>query len=780
MMEEQCSLCSQKIVFHTIREGDLAFCCHGCHAVFRILSTKNQLDRFQESAVFKQAVRSGLISNPALLDQIRNKKFDNDRELEKLHLEIAEMWCPSCAEVIQLVLLQEKGVHHCVVDYATDVASISFSLRDISREQVIQLIRALGYRPEPLGAVGKAISTSLALRFAVAAFCAVNVMMFAYPIYASFFYGDPQGYNSMLAWISFAMTIPVVSYCAWPIWRRCFTSIALGLFGMETLVLLGVASALGLSLYHLSIGNHHVYFDSITVIIALVLLGKILESKAKFSAKESLLHLARAIPRRGRKRLSDGNFAFIPIKEIAPGDSLVAFSGEKIVLDGVVTEGEGICDESFLTGEAIPLHKQPKSKVLGGSILQNGSLVYCVTDRVEEMVLHRILDITQQEMGHKTVYVRAADQIVRWFVPAVLCVAFFSGAWAFWTNASDSPLLRFISVLLISCPCAIGIAAPLAEAHVMHAIARLGAIVRNRGCLRLLGQETIFIFDKTGTITEGRFTVLTGLDALTVQQKRLLKTVAARSTHPIASAIAHALSNESPIALQEVQEHSGKGLKAFYEGQLVLLGSVDFLQSHGINPLQSKCEGLATQVYFCIGQTVTCLTLGDRLREGAAEAVAAVSPAKAILLSGDQEGTVAAVAKACGFTEWQSGCTPLQKQQFIADLRSQGHIVCMLGDGINDAPALSAAHVGISVVSATEISIQVSDLLLTTDRFSVLMEIRSLAKRGRRIVKQNLFWAFFYNVIGVGLAALGLLTPLFAAFAMTTSSIFVLLNAKRS
>lgn len=768
-----CRLCSHEISLSPIRDGELAFCCAGCHAVYNILAAKNQLENFSQQLVFQQALKSGLISNPHLLEQL-SIKSDQNGESEKLHLEIDDMWCPSCAVVIRLILLQEKGIRACTVDYTTDLAAIEFSPRSLSKDQIIERIRALGYRSHPLNdGVQQHVRRSLSLRFIIASFCALNVMMFAYPLYASYFHPDEK-VGALLAWISGAFSLPVVSYCAWPIFRRFWNGMRVGIWGMETLVIIGVAAAFGLSVVELFRGGTRVYFDSMTVVIAFVLLGRIIETKAKFSAKESLLRLARSLPRRGRKRFEGGTSAFVPMKEIALGDIIEVRPGEKIILDGVVIEGEGFCNESLMTGEALPVEKKTRSSVLGGTLLLQGWLAYRVVATLERSALQRIVASVEQEIGTKSLHIRAVDNIVRWFVPLVLGVALATGFVLYFLDGTETAVMRAVAVLLISCPCAIGIAAPLAEAHLMNRLAEIGVIVRNRGCLAYLGKENLIAFDKTGTITQGTFTLLRGLEGLSNDQKAILKSMALRSNHPVAVAIAKEISCEA-LPLDYVEEVIGKGMQARHGKNFYQLGSESFLGTDG-----PALEMMTTHVFFAIDRKIVSeLVFGDSLREGIKDLLLQLKPAKNVLLSGDSGQPVAHVAKSCGFENWHACLNPLQKREFILEQRAQGHLVCMVGDGINDAPALTAAHVGISVVSAADISIHVSDLLLTTDRLHILPHMRQLALMGQRIVRQNLFWAFFYNVIGIGLAMFGLLSPLFAAGAMVASSLIVTLNAGR-
>lgn len=793
----QCALCHITVSNHPIVDGTHRFCCSGCHAVFNILSVKNQLDSYSEHPIFIQALRSGLISNPALLDHIDKQRAEiKDAERTKLHLEIGEMWCPSCAEIIRLMVLKERGVVNCVVDYSTDLASIEYSQRHISKESILNIIKNLGYLPKTLDhSYNNPISRDLYVRFGIAAFCSLNIMMFAYPLYATYFDYDGEGYGSLFAWMSFALSLPVLFYSAWPIWRRFFLSLKTGFFGMEVLIALGVGSAFVFSLIELMFGGTTVYFDSMSVVIFFVLLGKIIEAKAKFSAKESLMRLSREVPRRVRKRFEDGRLEFVLVKDVSKSDVLVAYTGEKIALDGVVSHGQGACDESLMTGEVIPVMKGIGGNILAGTILIQGHLDYTVIRDANQTVLHQIIEMIERDIGDKSVYVRAADKIVSWFVPVVVLIATLSGVfyWLFPNigdlHPSETAWLRALTVLLISCPCAIGIAAPAAESYLLKGLAALGAIVRNRGCLTSLGREDVIVFDKTGTVTEGRFKVLSGLDIIEHKDQVALHNLATHSIHPVAYAVAQACPSFVKEDVLELKEFIGQGLKGDIWGSSYCLGSARFMREQGVlipesflisNELLIENAPIVSVVHYAKdGKYVSKILLGDELRPGIKEVISSLKPTRVILLSGDREDTVAMVAKLCGFDSWKSTCTPLEKREYIHDLRQKGHVVCMLGDGVNDASALTAANIGISVVSASDMSIQISDVLLTTDRLKVLIDIRRLAVKGQTIVSQNLFWAFFYNVIGIFLAFFGLLSPIFAAFAMSVSSLTVLLNAHR-
>ncbi len=789
--QKQCSLCQTPIHSTVYYDQNQAFCCTGCQTVYSILTAQNVAEHFKDHPVFKQALQCGIISNPTLLEEMRAKQQEKEglKDCQKLFLEIGEMWCPSCARLISLYLERQAGIKQCHVDYCTDYASIEYTPFLMSKEKIIRLIQHLGYQPISIQTEKiQAVSRPLALRFIVAAFFASNIMMFSYPIYTSYFHEHTQEYPLLFAWLSLLSSIPVMTYCAWPIWKRFWNGCKVGIWGMETLILIGTFSAFALSIVELVQGSPYVYFDSMSVIIAFVLLGKIFESKAKFSAKDSLLNLVKAMPRRGRKKSSTGIDSFVPLKEIQQGDTLIVLAGEKIVLDGCVEEGEGTCDESLLTGESLPIFKKSGDLVLAGTLLQQGYLSIKVTSKPNETALYQIYEMVEVDIGRKNHSISFVDQIVKWFVPCVIVLGVLTALYCLFMQVSDQTLqplqtgiLRFAAVLLISCPCAIGIAAPLAESYIINAMASYGAIIRNRRCLSLLGREDDMVFDKTGTITEGKFTVWKGLEKLSFQDQRSLKGLIAYSNHPLSVAINQGLFCP-PYPFDRFEELAGKGLRGYHEDQIFLLGSEIFHKENGVNGDFNDDEesDYFTPVYFAKNQQLlTKILLGDQIRPESLTLINHLKDVHTFLVSGDAEKVVASVAKQCHFSDWKARTHPLEKREFIIGLQKKGHIVSMVGDGMNDAPALTAADIGISVMSASDMSVQVSDILLTQPRLDKLMTLRRIAVFGRKIIYQNLFWAFFYNCIGIGLAMFGLLTPLFATFAMMISSVIVLLNTYR-
>jgi Cu2+-exporting ATPase len=596
-------------------------------------------------------------------------------------------------------------------------------------------------------------------------------MMFTYPLYATYFDVNLEGIQPLFAYLSLMLTLPVMGYSAYPIFKRMKHQLKEGWLGMETLVGMAASAALILSLMEMLKGTYHVYFDTITVLIAFLLLGKIIESQAKFSTKSALTRLHYALPRKGRKVFDGDEARFVPIKDIIKGDKVMALTGEKIVLDGQVVAGDGYCDESLITGEAKPVKKLMASKVLAGTVVHMGYVTYQVTSELASSTLNKILSLVEKEVGGKSVFTSPLESLVKWFTPLVIALAIFTilGALAMGLSLHHA-IERGLALLLISCPCAIGIATPLVESRLLHQFAQMGAIVRNRRVFTLFPKITHFVFDKTGTLTEGVLTC-SGVDA--IAEKALLKGLALKSRHPVAQAIAQAI-EPSSVELTSIQEIAGRGICGMYDGRKYALGSYQFLLERGLS------TSLVGDVYFFSSDEVLgVLMLKDQVRACAYETLDCLCCAQRIVLSGDSALSVEKLAKTLPLDDWKGSCSPLEKQQYIADLQEHGALVAMVGDGINDSPALVKADIGISMVSATDISIQVSDLLLTKQQLTLIPALQKLAHLGSKIIKQNLFWAFAYNGAGIILAISGILTPLFASFAMIMSSLMVLCNAQR-
>lgn len=762
----ECSLCQLPLIKGSLFEKGLSFCCPGCLSVWRILEAKKELEGAKEHPLVREAARRGIISNPNLIQELSEKR---EGTAFRFTFEIVDLFCPSCQDLIEWVLQKERGVKSALVDYSTDLAVVEYLPSRIGKEELLQLVSSLGYTPRLLDTIEKQESRTSKMRLGIASFCALNVMMFSYPLLISLFDESAGEWGPFFAWLSLLFTLPVATYGAWPIYKRAFHGVKRGFLGMELLATLAILCALGLSTWNLLHGSMHVYFDAASALVALLLLGRFLEQRAKFKTKETLLEMHRSMPKKARRRHSSGEVEYVPIKSIAVGESIKVLQGEKLPLDGVVLDGEALIDESMLTGEAMPLLKKVGDRLSSGTLVTKGWLVYRVTSDEKGSTLAQIVGQVECGFKRKSRYRRAFDPVVSAFIPLLLLL----GASLLLVMPNKEGLYRLLTLLLIACPCAIGVAAPLAESSLISALLSMGLIVRNRGALADLGREDLFIFDKTGTITEGRFQALSPIK--TWPERALLKSLCSFSNHPVAVSIARELEDEASLALDEVQEHIGRGIEAKYAGKSCYVGSRRWFEELNIEEIP-PISGCVELLFFC--GDVKVIRLLDSVRSGAKELIAHLN-VESWLLSGDQPHLVEKLGAELGFSKAFGGRSPLEKQQIVDAERKRGRIVAMVGDGINDAPALSASSLSFAQVGATDLSLQTSDFLITAHSLTLLSDARTLGQRGRRIVHQNLFWASIYNLFGIFLALLGLLHPLFSTLAMTASSLIVLLNSRR-
>lgn len=776
--KEVCDLCRLPLASFSLEAEGRKFCCKGCEAVFHILASENALIQGKQHPLYLQALQWGLISNSANMEK-EDPPLSSEDPREKWRLLINGMWCISCADLITLALKRMPGVLFSVVDYMTDLAIIEFDPKRCSKQKIEDRIKALGYSCEELTDTElKKEKKGMTGRFFVAFFSSLNVMMFAYPLYATYFEIDLEALKPMLAWLSLAVTLPAL-FAGAPLFRKMFQQFSSGLLGMETLVGLGIIGAMGLSLEEMRRETYHIYFDTAAVVITFVLLGRLIESQGKFSTKNALVQLVHSLPKRARKVEGDSPH-FVLLKEVKKGDKLLILRGEKIPLDGVIERGEGSCDESVITGEAVPKWKKRNDTLVGGSLLLSGWLEYQVTKSQEASTLQKIMEMVERGLVAKKREKNFFEQLLTHFTPFVLMLAFFmlvpavGGYYDFMEG-----MRRALAVLLIACPCAIGIAVPLIEGKLLELGAKKGVLVKNREALFKLASLTTLFTDKTGTLTEGKFQVLKGLEKLSLEQKRLLKTLTTYASHPIPKAIGDALDTQTALEIASFQEWIGAGVKGLYNNKWFALGSYLFAKEQGAQHLAPP-EGSDSKVYFLEDSVcIAVIELGDKLRSDAVPFLNAFSGVRRIMVSGDHPATTKNLAETLPLEEWRGGLSPLQKLEMVKKCDRQGGYVAFLGDGVNDAPALSEADVSISMMNGAEISTHIADLVLTTPHLISLAEFRVLAIKGKKLALQNLFWAFAYNIIGLFLAVSGLMNPLYATFSMLISSLFVLLNTKR-
>ncbi|MBN9490917.1 MAG: cadmium-translocating P-type ATPase [Alphaproteobacteria bacterium] len=612
--------------------------------------------------------------------------------------------------------------------------------------------------------------------------------------------------HGLLPWIELVLATPVVLWAGWPFFVRGAQSIVRRALNMFTLIALGTGAAWLYSLvatlapglfpasFRMADGSVPTYFEPAAVIVVLVLVGQVLELRARDATSGAIKALLGLAPRTAL-RITATSDEEVPLEAIVVGDLLRVRPGEKVPVDGTVTEGRGSVDESTITGEPMPVTKEAGAKVVGGTVNRSGTFAMKAEHVGADTVLARIVKLVAEAQRSRAPIQRLADVVAGWFVPAVVAIAAITAAaWAIWgpAPALSHALLAAVSVLIIACPCALGLATPMSIMVGVGRGASMGVLIRNAEALERLEKVDTLVFDKTGTLTVGRPTVsaVTGVALPETEVLRLAASLERGSEHPIATAILEA-ARAKKIALAATtnfESPAGRGVAGTIEGKHVVLGNARFLAEQGIADIDAPQTEATIVLLGVDGAFAGSIAVSDPIKETAAEALGALRAdgLRLVMLTGDNRRTAEAVGRTLGLTEIEAEVLPEDKARIVQRLRGEGRVVAMAGDGINDAPALAAADVGIAMGGGTDIAIESAGITLAKGELSGIVRARGLSQATMRNIRQNLLFAFIYNAAGVPIAA-GLLYPLFglllspilAAAAMSLSSVSVIGNALR-
>jgi Cu+-exporting ATPase len=578
------------------------------------------------------------------------------------------------------------------------------------------------------------------------------------------------------AWVQAVLATPIVFWAGWPFLVRAWQSVVNRSLNMFSLIALGTLAAWGYSMVALRTGGP-LYFESAAVITVLVLLGQVLELRARERTGEALRALLDLAPKTARRVRADGNDEEIALDAVQVGDRLRVRPGEGVPVDGVVVEGGSDVDESMVTGESMPVAKREGDKVIGGTVNGSGALVMAAEKIGKDTLLARIVNLVDEAQRSKAPVQRLADRVSAWFVPTVVAVAVgaFVG-WLLWADLT-SALSAAVTVLIVACPCALGLATPMSIMVGMGKGAQAGVLIRSAEALERLEKVDTLVVDKTGTLTKGRPTITEvtgGLETI-----RLAASLERASEHPLAQMIT-SFAEERHLELAPVsdfQSHAGRGVSGTIDGKRVVLGNTRLLKESGID-----AGSLNRPVLLAVdGKLVGTIRLADQIKEKAPAALAALREAglRIVMLTGDNKRVADTVAKELGLTEVEAELLPEDKARIVQRLKAEGRVVAMAGDGVNDAPALAAADVGIAMGTGTEVAIRSAGVTLVKGDLAGIGRALALSRATMRNVRQNLFFAFAYNVVGVPLAAFLLFGPIVAAAAMSLSSVSVIGNALR-
>ena len=583
----------------------------------------------------------------------------------------------------------------------------------------------------------------------------------------------------------FLLSLPVVLWCGWPLWKAGLQSILNASPNMFTLVLLGVGAAWIFSIAALFSGGG-LYFESAAVITVLVLLGQILELRAREKTAGAIKSLLALSPKTAR--LVDGDTERdIPLSEVKPGDLLRVRPGEKIPVDGILAEGSSTIDESMLTGEAMPVEKTTGDSLTGGTVNTTGSFLLRAAHTGSETVLGRIIALVAESQRSRAPVQNLADKVSAWFVPAVLAISAVTFlAWLLLAQNLAQAVTNSVAVLIIACPCALGLATPMSVMVGMGRGASMGILFRNAAAMQNLARLDILAIDKTGTLTEGKPRLVRCVAEPGFLENDLLRLAASlesASEHPLARAVVNAATERGLVTKppSEVQTKTSLGITGMVEGRRVAVGKIDFLASLGITA-QNLPESHAASLGVAIdGHLAGFLEVADSIKSSTPAALDSLRQMgiRIVLLTGDHPRTACAVASQLGIDEVHAGITPEEKHRLVAGLKSPGRLVGMAGDGINDAPALAAADVGIAMGTGTDIAIESAGVTLVKGDLRAIARAVRLSRAMMRNIRQNLVFAFAYNALGIPLAAATHLNPMIAALAMSLSSVSVITNALR-
>jgi heavy metal translocating P-type ATPase len=816
--ETTCDLCGLpnpdgRVVTYESEKQTYRFCCPGCRQVFIMLmeaSDSPDPAAFRQSELFKKCREMGIIPRSQTELETRLRQGPSSPQVPQtsttpsesgasnssldLNLRVSDMWCPACAWVIEEALKQSDGIHMATCNFSIDRVRCKYDPVRTSPVQIIETIESLGYQAtsaESQVARGKHREF---IRFSVAAFFTMNIMMLSFALYTGFFTTLSPEAIYKLSWPLFAMATIVLFYSGQGIYKKALAGLPSASFGMETLITAGAFTAYIFSTVNLLSGSIHLYYDTAAMLITLTLLGKWLEKRAKIRVLadlEAFFALQPAKVRLCSRQYPQGRYA--GIQQLHPGDTFQVTEGETLPADGKVTGGSGAVNESSLTGESVPLRVRPGDRVRSGTLVVSGTFRVRADGVGAESTLGQMVQVMERALDEKSPLEGRTDRVLQWFVPAIITLAVGTGFVCKLAGLSSAEaMLRAVTVMVISCPCALGVAIPLARVAGISLAGKKGILVRAFSGFEQAAEIRALVFDKTGTITQGRWELL---DIITFPPGKPDEALAAAaglengSGHYIGAEITRrAAARNLPIQkIADIREFEN-GRTGVWHGAKVTIGSRSLLsaelETFDMAAIRNRfSEDVIPSFVFMghAGKIYAVFVFGDKVRPAAKAAIDTLTARgyDTYLISGDDDRTTRRVAGLIGIEKAAGGKLPGDKVEFIKALQKAGHPAAMIGDGINDAPALVQADLSMAVHSGSHLGHEVADITLMRGDPGQVIDFLNLARPVNRKIVQNLLCAFAYNIISIPIAMGGLLSPLVAVTAMLLSSLTVIGNTLR-
>ncbi len=771
-------------------------CCPGCEAVAQAIVDIGQTEYYRSRSAFA-ATRAGADTLPAALALYdkENRDFVQQRGAScEATLSVEGIRCAACVWLIEKQLVSLPGVQAANLNVATERLYVRWDGAQCQPSAIFAAIGKIGYSAYPFdpqrhGEQLARASRALSRQLFVAGLAMMQVMMYAVPAYLADDGTLEAPMAALMQWASLLLTLPVMAYSALPFYRGAWSGLKARAPGMDVPVVLGIGAAFVASVVATLRGQGEVYFDSVTMFVFLLLCSRYLELGARRKAATALERILNALPQAALRMAgfpASRATETVAAASLLAGDVILVKVGDAFAADGTLADGDTAIDLSLLSGESAPQQRHRGDSVPGGAVNIGAPVALRVAKPVRDSTLSELIRLTQRAGASKPRLATWADLVASRFVVLLLVfAACVFGAWQWIDPARAWPIA--IAVLVVSCPCALSLAMPTVMAAATDKLLRRGVLVVQAHTLETLHRATHIVFDKTGTLTVGK-PQLHHLHPYGALRSEACLAIAAAiesgSSHPLAQAIVTAAGPQPRPVAEQVQEAPGRGMQARVNGIVYRIGNGAYVgELAGQSVLPAPGQGDDATVYMGRdGQLLASMSFTDGVRDDAAATVRAFQQAgqHVILLSGDQPGTVQRVAAALGITEFHAACLPEQKLAFVKQLQQQGHVVAMVGDGINDAAVLSAADVSFAMGSGATLAQVNADCVLLSGRIGSLSDAAQVARASMRIVRQNLAWATLYNLVAIPAAALGLITPWMSGVGMTASSALVVLNALRA